>query len=93
MTVEGETANVAFLVLLCFFKALLELTLFLEAVLLSHLLLFIVGLHNAAIMTEVLQLAVEHLISAELTLQTAIIKRNLNAGFKADLLETLLTIG
>ena len=54
MAVEGETADVAFLVLLGLFKSLFKLALFLKAVFLSHLPLFLVGLHDTTVVTEVL---------------------------------------
>jgi hypothetical protein len=93
MAVEGETADVGLFVLFGLFKALLEFPFFLETVLLGHLPFLLVGLHDTAVMTEILQSSVKHLVSAELTFQTAVIEGNLDAGFQADLLKALFTIG
>ena len=89
---ELERADVGTLVLLLFVQTLLELTLLLEAVLLGHLALLLVGLDGTAFSTEYLHLAVEQLVFAELTFQTAVEEGNLDAGLQTDLVEALLTI-
>ena len=90
--VEGKRTDVSLFVLFLFLQALLELALLLETVLFCHLTLLLVSLHDTTLRAEVLQFAIEHLILAELTLQTAVVKRNLDAGLQANLVETLLTI-
>ena len=93
MAMEGECTDVGFLVLFLLFQALLELTVFLETVLLGHLTLLILCLHDTTLMTEILQLTVEDLVFAEFTLQRTIVERNLDAWLQTDLFEALLTVG
>ena len=76
--VELKAADVAFLIALLLIEALLELTVLLETVLLRHLLLLLVGLDNATLVAEVLHVAIEEDVLAELALQRAIIKRYLD---------------
>ena len=90
---ELKRTDVAILVLLLFVQTLLKLTLLLETVLLSHLALLLLCLHNTAFPTEIAHLTVKHLIFAELTLQTAVEQGNLDAGFQTNLAEAFLTIG
>jgi hypothetical protein len=92
MVVEGETADIALFVLFGFFEALLKLPFLLEAVLLGHLSFLFLRLHDTTLMTEILQLTVKHLVSAELTFQRTIIKRYLDARLQTNLLETFLTV-
>ena len=66
---EGERADVAILVLFLLVETLLELAVLLETVLLGHLSLLLLGLHDAPFGAELLHLAVEHLVLAELALQ------------------------
>ena len=93
VAVEGETADVAFLILFGLFKALFELALFLETVFLGHLLFLFVSLHDTTVVTEIFQFSVEHLVSAEFTFQTAVIEGDLDTGFQADLLKALFAVG
>ena len=60
--------------------------------LLGHLALLLLGLHDAAFRAEVLQFSIEHLVLAELALQTAVIQRNLYAWLQSYLVEALLAI-
>ena len=69
MMMEGKRADISFLVLFRFFQSLFELTVLLETVFLSHLTFFLISLHDTTLLTESLQLAVEHLVLTELTLQ------------------------
>ena len=62
VVVESEGADVAFFILLCLLKALLEVTVFLETMFLGHLALLLLSLHNATFRAEVLQFSVEHLV-------------------------------
>ena len=89
---EGKGTDVAFFILLCLLKALLEVAVFLEAVLLSHLALLFLCLHDAAFRAEVLQLSVEHLVFAEFAFQRTVVKRNFDARLQANLVETFLAI-
>lgn len=91
--VEGKGADVRLFILFSFLQTLFELPFLLKPMLLSHLALFFFRLDDATLMAEILQFAIEHLVSAEFALQTAVIERNLDAGFQTNLLETLLTIG
>ena len=92
MAVEGEGADVGLFVLLLFGEALLEVALLLEAALLGHLALLLVGLHDASLAAEDLHLAVEHLVFAQLALQRAVVEGNLDAGLQSYLLEALLAV-
>ena len=65
---EGERPYVGLGVLFLLRDALLELAVLLESMLLGHLALLVVGLHHAALKTELAQLAVEQLVFAELAL-------------------------
>ena len=58
----------------------------------GHLAFLLFGLYDTTLRAEVLQLAVEHLILAELALQRSIIKRYLDAWLQANLVETLLAV-
>ena len=89
---EGKGTNVRFLVLLRLLQTLFEFAVLLETVFLSHLALLFFRLHDTAFRTEILQLAVKHLVLTELTLQRTIVKRILDAGLQSDLVEALLTI-
>ena len=89
---ERKRPYVSFGILLVLFEPLLEITFFPEAVLLRHLLFLFFGLHDPTLVAEAAHLAVKHLIATELTLQRAVVDRNLDAGFQADLPEALLTI-
>ena len=60
--------------------------------LLCHLSLLAVGLHDAAFGAEVLHLAVKHDIFTELALQASIEYRNLDTWLQADLLKAFLAI-
>lgn len=66
---ELKRADISLLVGFLFFEALLELTVFLEAMLLSHLAFLFIGLDNTTFRAEVFHLAVEEHIFAELTFQ------------------------
>ena len=92
MLVERERADVAVLVALLFLQTLLEVTVLLETVLLSHLALLLVGLHRTALGTEDFHLTVEHLVLTELALQRTVVQGYLDAGLQANLLEALLAI-
>jgi hypothetical protein len=93
VVMESKAADVGLFILFGLLKTLFKLPFFLETVLLGHLPFFFFGFHDTTLMTEILQFSVKHLVSAELALQTAVIKRNFDAWLQADLLETLLTIG
>ena len=89
---ELERADVGTLVLFLLHQTFLEFTLLLEAVLLGHLALLFIRLHGTAFLAELAHLAVEHLVLTELTLQAAIIKRYLDAGLQANLVEALFPV-
>ena len=69
MVVEGEGADVAFLVAGLLLETLLEFTVLLEAVLLGHGGFLLLGLHHAALASELLEFALEDGVFAELALQ------------------------
>lgn len=69
MFVESERTDVAVGILFLLVQTLLELTVFLEAVLFGHLTFLVFGLHYAALATELVHLAVEHYVLAELAFQ------------------------
>ena len=54
MVMEGKATDVSLFVLFRFLKALFELAFFLETVLLGHLSLFLLSLHDTTLVTEVL---------------------------------------
>ena len=89
---ELKRADVGLLVLFLFAEAFLELTFLLEAVLLGHLTFLVLALDDAALCTEARQLSLEHLVLAELALQTAVVQWYLDAGLQAYLVEALLAI-
>ena len=92
MTMECERPDVAFLILFCLFQALFELTVLLETVFLGHLALLLFALHDATVLTEILQFSVEHLVFTELTLQRSVIERNLDTWLQTDLVEAFFTV-
>ena len=92
MAVELEAADISILVLSLLAYTLLELALLLETVLLRHLALLALSLHDTALRAELLHLAVEHHVLAELALQTSVIYRNLDRWLQANLLEALLAV-
>ena len=89
---ELKRADVCLLVLLLLGETLLELTVLLEPVLLGHLALLVIGLHHSALRAEVLHLAIEYGILAELTLQRTVVDRYLYRRLQTYLLETLLAV-
>ena len=91
--VESERPDVTFLVLFGGIEALLELTIFLETVLLCHFSFLLFGLHNATSGSEFVESAVEQLISSELTFERSVIDRYLDAWLECDFAEAFLTIG
>ena len=92
MAVELEAADICLLILCLLAHTLLELALLLETVLLRHLALLALSLHDTALRAELLHLAVEHHVLAELALQTSVIYRNLDRWLQSNLLEALLAV-
>ena len=90
---ESKRTDVRFLVLLRLLQTLFEFAVLLETVLLCHLALLFLRLHDTAFRTEILQFTVKHLVFAELTFQRTVIERIFDAGLQTDLVEALLTIG
>ena len=89
---ELERAYVALFVLLLVGHALLKFAVLLEPVFLCHRLLLVLRLYDAALFAELLHLAFEHGILAELTLQRTVVERNLDRGFQSYLFETFLAV-
>ena len=76
--VELEGADVALLVVFGFGEAFLEVAVFLEAVLLGHGFLLLLGLEDVACAAEVAQLSLENLVLAELAFERAVVHRYLD---------------
>ena len=92
MRVEHEGADVSLLVSLLFVEALLELAVFLEAVLLCHHPLLFLGLEDVSLAAELLQFSAEHLVAAQFALQCSVVERNLDAWAQTNLLEALFAV-
>ena len=75
--VEFERADVAFLVVIFLFNALLELAVFLEAVLVGHGAFLFFCLQDVSLASEVFQLAVKYLIFTEFALKRTVVERYL----------------
>ena len=90
--VELERAYVALFVLLLVGHALFEVAVLLEPVFLCHRLFLLFGLDDASLLAELLHLAFEHGILAELAFQRTVVERNLDRGFQSYLFETLLAV-
>ena len=75
--VEFERADVAFLVVILLFNTLLELAVFLEAVLVGHGAFLFFGLQDVSFASEVFQLAVKYLIFTEFALKRTVVERYL----------------